>query len=313
MTRKLALLFPGQGSQYIGMGSDIAEAFPETRILFEQVDDICQKPISKLCFHGPLDALTLTVNLQPAVTVVSLACLAALKSCGVTPQVSAGHSLGEYAALAAAEGISASDALALVNRRGELMHRESLEHPGAMAALIGLPIEKVEKIVAEACEEEILGVANHNTADQIVVTGQEAAVSRAIALAKKEGGKAVPLRVSGAWHCALMEKAVPDFRRFMDSIAFSSPKTRVLFNATAAGEDDPDSIKDIMARQLVSPVRWYDIVQTMLADGVNLFLEVGPKKVLSGLVKKIIPPQSPASVFNVEDMKSLRLFLETMA
>ena len=312
MTRKMAFLFPGQGSQYVGMGSELAQRFPEAGKLFSLVDEVCQRPISKLCFEGPMDELTLTANLQPAVTAVSLACLMALNRAGIRPDVSAGHSLGEYAALVASGVLSESDAVALVNRRAELMHRESLEHPGVMAALIGLSIEKVEQIVADARENEVLGVANHNTAEQIVITGEKAPVSRAMALAKAREGKAIPLKVSGAWHCSLMNEAVSDFRRFMQGLAFSEPKASVLFNSTAEEENTPERIKDIMANQLISPVRWYDIIQKMLGNGVNVFVEVGPKKVLSGLLKKIIPPGDETSVYNVEDVQTLNLLIEAL-
>lgn len=312
MNHNIAFLFPGQGSQYVGMGSDIAEAFPQVRSLFEQADRICQKPVSRLCFKGPMDELTLTMNLQPAVTAVSLACLAALSHSGIKPSVSAGHSLGEYSALAAAGVLSNEDALALVNKRGELMHREALEHPGAMAAVMGLSVEEVEGIVADAGEGEILGIANHNTAEQIVITGEKSPVSRAISLAKKRGGKAILLKVSGAWHSPLMEKAVGEFRDFMEGIPFSDPSFPVLFNATVEAEYDPEKIKDIMARQLISPVQWYGIIQRMLDDGIRTFVEIGPKKVLTGLMKKIIPPGEQVAVHHVEDSKSLQLFLDAV-
>jgi [acyl-carrier-protein] S-malonyltransferase len=191
------------------------------------------------------------------------------------------------------------------------MHRESLENPGAMAAVIGMAIETVGEIVALAGERGVIGVANHNTAEQIVITGEKDPLSHAISIIKERGGRAVPLRVSGAWHCRLMEKAVDDFRQFMKDITFSSPETTMLFNATADMETHPEKIKEIMALQLISPVRWYDIILKMLEDGVNVFVEVGPKKVLTGLLKKIIPGQSEAQVYNVEDLESLKRLLET--
>jgi len=312
MTRKIAFLFPGQGSQYIGMGSELAQAFPEAQKVFERVDEVCKKPISKLCFDGPMDELTLTANLQPAVTAVSLACLVALNRSGIKPDVSAGHSLGEYAALVASGVLTGPDAVSLVNKRGELMHRESLEHPGAMAAVIGLSIGEVEQIVADIRENEVLGVANHNTAEQIVITGEKSPVSRAMAMAKEKGGKAIPLKVSGAWHCSLMDKAVGDFREFLEGFTFSEPKTSILFNATADEEKNPLKIKDIMASQLISPVRWYDIIQKMIEKGTNVFVEVGPKTVLSGLMKKIIPSHVEASVYSVQDIKTLDPLIEAL-
>lgn len=305
MSEKVAFLFPGQGSQYVGMGKDMVNAFPEVKEIFEQVDDICQKPISQLCFDGPADELTLTINLQPAITAVSLACLASLDKSGIKPMVSAGHSLGEYAALSATGAVSSYDALRLVKKRGELMHRESLENPGSMAAVLGMPLAKVDQIVAQAAGEGVIAVANHNTADQIVITGENEPISRAVDLIKDNGGKAIPLKVSGAWHCPLMGNAVDDFRRFMRDVRFSTPETTMLFNATAESENQPENIKEILARQLVSPVKWYDIVLKMLDEGVNVFVEVGPKKVLSGLLKKIIPPEREVKLFNVENPESL--------
>lgn len=313
MTRKVAFLFPGQGSQYVGMGFDISNAFPKAKALFELADEICRKPISKLCFEGPLDDLTLTENLQPAVTVVSLACLVALSQSGVQPVMAGGHSLGEYAALVAAGVISTRGALALVNKRGELMHRESLEHPGTMAAVIGMSVEEVKRIVDEVRGDDILGIANHNTAEQIVITGEKEPVSRAITRVKEKKCKAIPLKVSGAWHCGLMEKAVNDFRQFMEDIPFSGPRLPLLFNATAEEEVNPGKIKDIMAQQLVSPVRWYDIILKMFHEGVDVFVEVGPKNVLTGLVKKIAPPEQDVFLHSVEDVKGLNALLETLA
>lgn len=314
MNDKIAFLFPGQGSQIIGMGRDVLDAYPETGKIFEDVDKICQQPISKLCFEGPMDELTLTLNLQPAITAANLACLGALTQAGVKPSVSAGHSLGEYAALTSSGVLSPHDALLLVKKRGELMHRESLENPGAMAAVIGMDIEEVENIVHRAEEKGILAVANHNTAEQIVITGEKEPLAHAMTLVKERGARAIPLKVSGAWHCDLMKNAVDEFRKFIGGIPFSGPDTMMLFNATANHENDPDRIKDIMADQLTSPVRWFDIIRKMLNDGVNIFVEVGPKNVLTGLLKKIVPIQENGiKAFNVGDMKSLHSFIEYLS
>ncbi len=313
MSKRIAFLFPGQGSQFIGMGKDMAERFPEAREVFDQVDDVCNKPMSKLCFEGPLEELTLTVNLQPAITAVNLACLSALRKSGIRPMVSAGHSLGEYSALAAAESLADYDALKLVRKRGELMHRESLSNPGSMAAILGMSVEDVEKIVAKAGDSGVLAVANHNTAEQIVITGEQGPLSSAVEMVKKNGGKAIPLKVSGAWHCLLMEKAVEDFRLFMKDISFSAPQTTVLFNATAESENRPEKIKELMARQLISPVKWYDIIVNMESSGVDTFVEVGPKKVLTGLLKKILSRDKEAKIYNIEDTQGLEDFLKAVA
>lgn len=312
MAERMAFLFPGQGSQVVGMGRDLSETFPEARRVFERVDEICQRSISQLCFAGPMETLILTENLQPAIAAVSLGCLEVLKGSGIQPNVSAGHSLGEYAALASSESISTDDALRLVQKRGELMHREALANPGAMAAVVGLDLQAVREVVALAKEGEVLTVANHNTADQVVLTGQEGAVTRATQLLKRRGGKAIPLKVSGAWHSPLMGGAVEEFRRFMDHVPFSNPRSSILLNATAEDGSDPEQIKDIMARQLTSPVRWYEIVLKILSQGITTFAEIGPKRVLTGLLKKIAPSDTPLKVFNLEDQASLRAFMDQM-
>jgi [acyl-carrier-protein] S-malonyltransferase len=313
MSQKIAFLFPGQGSQYVGMGKDIIDRFPDAKIIFDQVDEICENPISKLCLEGPMEELTLTANLQPAITAVNLACLMALNKSGIRATISAGHSLGEYAALASAGSLSEYDALRLVDKRGELMHREAMAKPGSMAAVLGMDIEAVGRIVFQAREAGVLAVANHNTAEQIVITGEKEPLSHAVELVKEKGGKAIPLKVSGAWHCSLMQNAVNDFLQFMGDVSFSAPETSVLFNATAESESDPEKIKDLMAKQLITPVRWYDIIQNMTAEGVNVFVEVGPKKVLTGLLKKTLPRDIGAKVYNVEDVQSLEGFLGAMA
>jgi len=312
MTEKIAFLFPGQGSQFVGMGQDLLNPFPAVKTIFDQVDEICQKPISKLCVEGPIAEVTLTENLQPAITAVNLACLAALNESGIKSTVSAGHSLGEYAAMVSAGVLSDYNALRLAHKRGELMQREAIAHPGGMAAIIGMDIDAVGEIVSQAREKDILAVANHNTAEQIVITGEKEPLSRAIQLVKEKKGKALPLKVSGAWHCELMRAAVEDFRKFMDDIPFSTPQTSVLLNATARIEVNPEKMKNIMAGQLVRPVRWFDIIRNMLEDGVNIFVEVGPKKVLTGLLKKIVLPEKAVKFFNVENAQSLNSFLERM-
>jgi len=310
MSDQMAFLFPGQGSQFVGMGQDLMDRSPEIKNIFEQVDDVCKRSISKLCFDGPMSELTLTENLQPAITAVNLACLSALKNAGVRATVSVGHSLGEYAALASAGVLSYYDALRLVRKRGELMHREALANPGKMAAVIGMDMDAVQDIVAQAKGKDILAVANHNTAQQIVITGQEEPISRAIQLVKERKGKAIPLKVSGAWHSKLMEGGVEEFRRSMDGIQFAKPESAVLFDATAGSETDPEKIKGIMANQLVNPVKWYDIMINLLDSGVDSFVEVGPKNVLTTLLKKIVPSDKDVKISNVQDARSLGDFLE---
>jgi len=313
MGRKIAFLFPGQGSQFVGMGQDLVEQFPGVEHIFRETDQICGKPITHLSFEGPMSELTLTENCQPAITAVSLACLTVLNESGIKASVSAGHSVGECASMVSAGILSESDALKLVHKRGTLMHREALANPGHMAAVIGLDMEAVLEIVAEAKNDEILDVANHNTAQQIVITGQKDPVARAVKMAKEKKGKAIPLKVSGAWHSGLMQGGVDEFRAFMEGIPFSPPRSDMMFNATAQCETDPERIKDIMANQLVSPVKWYDIMRKMLDDGIDTFVEVGPKKVLAGLLKKIASPDDAVNVFTVQDPKGLEGVLENIS
>jgi [acyl-carrier-protein] S-malonyltransferase len=313
MPENIVFFFPGQGSQYVGMGRDLADQFPKVKDVFDKADEICQKPISKLCFEGPLTELTLTENLQPAITAVNLGCLIALNESGIGPKVSAGHSLGEYAALVSAGVISIFDALRLVQKRGELMHREAHENPGGMAAVMGVDADAVQEVIAQAREKDILDIANYNTAEQIVITGEKEPLHRAIQMIKERGGRAIPLKVSGAWHSKLMQGAVAEFKEFIDGIHFSRPECKVLFNATARSETDPEVIKDIMANQLVSPVKWYDIMINAVKNGVNTFVEVGPKTVLSGLLKKVIPSDEDGKIYSVQDVQSLRGFLKTVS
>ncbi len=190
------------------------------------------------------------------------------------------------------------------------MHREATANPGDMVALIGLDISAVNEIIDEISGNGVLAVANHNTAEQTVITGEKEPVLRAAELAKQRTGRAVALKVSGAWHCDLMKGAVDEFRQFMEDIPFSEPNSSMLFNATAKKESSPEEMKNIMARQLISPVRWYDIMIAMLEDGIDTFVEVGPKNVLAGLLKKTVPADKEVKIYNVQDTQSLNKFLE---
>ncbi len=310
MRNKIAFLFPGQNSQIIGMGKDLADNFPECREIFEKLDDVCEKPMSKLCFEGPEDELILTVNQQPAITAVNLACLKAIGLKGIKADISAGHSLGEFPALVSAGVITEYDALRIVKKRGELMHRESLLHPGVMAAVMKLTYDRVAEIVAKASEKGLLAIANHNSEQQIVITGLKEPMEYAMEMVKEEKGRAIPLKVSGAWHCDLMKGAVEEFRTYMEDIPFSKPTSTMLFNATADVENDPEKIKDIMANQLISPVKWYDIILRMIKEGVYTFVDVGPQKQMWGLVGRILPKGSHAITCSVEDVESLEEFIK---
>jgi len=300
MMNKTAVIFPGQGSQYLGMGAEFIAASDKAAGLMARADEISGLPISRLVSEGPMADLTRTLHLQPAMTVVNLICWQAFLATGVKVDYLAGHSLGEYAALAAAGILDDEAVLRLVTERGRLMEREAAANPGGMIAALGLDIEVVREIVAEVGMEGRITAANHNCATQIVISGSAEALDIAAPLIKERGGKAIPLKVSGPWHSELIAGAITDFVVAMEKETFNAPKTPVFFNVTAGLEDDPAAIRDIMARQIASTVRWYEIINRMLELGVRNFIEIGPKGVLSGLVKKIVPADLDCRVIQAD-------------
>jgi [acyl-carrier-protein] S-malonyltransferase len=308
---KTVFLFPGQGSQAVGMGKDIHNEFAFVRELFEMAEEITKNHLMRLCFEGPMESLTQTVNLQPAVTTVSLSFLAVLENEGIFPDIVAGHSLGEYGALYSSGTISRQDTIRLVDVRGRLMHRESLRHQGAMHAIVGLDINEVQEIVNEAAKEGVVSIANHNTQNQIVITGSPNPVKKASEIATRKGAKSIALKVSGAWHSELIKGAKEDFDKFINEIEFHIPERPVVHNYTAAlSPSDPDQIRTIMVQQLCHPVRWYDSVCKLNEMGVINYAEIGPGKVLTGLVKKILPKNSSARLFNINSLKALESFVK---
>ena len=308
--KKTAFLFPGQGSQSVGMGEEFYREYDVVRDIFDMTEEITRINISKLCFKGPMDDLTKTVNLQPAITAVNLGCLAAIEKEYNAYQWCAGHSLGEYCALNAAGVISKEDTIRSVFSRGELMHRDATRHRGVMHAIVGLPIEEVSEMVAEGQKEGVVSVANHNTELQIVITGAEKPVDQVSALATANGAKSIPLKVSGAWHSTLIKDAQDEFKEYLETISFNAPQKSLFLNVTADSSDNSDEIREIMGRQLCSPVRWYDAMNKMIGEDVEVFVEVGPGRVLAGLLKKILPKDHPAKIYNVGNMKQLEKFLK---
>ena len=308
--KKTAFLFPGQGSQSVGMGEEFYREYDIVREIFDMTEEITRINITKLCFKGPMEDLTMTVNLQPAVTAINLACLAVIEKENIAYQLCAGHSLGEYGALCAAGVNSKEDTIRLVYKRGELMHREAGKQPGAMHAIVGLPIEAVSELVAEVQKNGIVSVANHNTQQQIVITGAPPAVEQVSSMAVAKGAKSIPLKVSGAWHSELIKGAQDEFKDYLDTIGFEAPQKQVFFNVTAAPEENPAEIRNIMTRQLCSPVRWYDTMNLLMEQEVEVFVEVGPGRVLAGLLKKTLPKDYPGRFYNVANLKQLEKFLK---
>jgi [acyl-carrier-protein] S-malonyltransferase len=306
---KTAYLFPGQGSQSVGMGQEFYQEYDVVREIFDMAEETAKLRISKLCFTGPMEELTQTANLQPAVTTVNLACLAILKKEGIEYDFCAGHSLGEYSALNAAGVVSCEDTIKLAYKRGELMHRESTKYKGAMHAIVGLPIAEVDDLVAEVQPQGVVSVANHNSKLQIVITGSPQPVEKVSMLAAQKGAKSIPLKVSGAWHSELIKGAEQEFKAVLAQIGFNPPEKSIILNVSADISTEADEIKDIMDRQLCSPVKWYDSMGKLMDAEVETFVEVGPGRVLAGLLKKILPADYPAKVYNISNMKQLEKFL----
>ncbi len=302
---KLAVLFPGQGSHFVGMGKEFLHSDHDAAVFLEKAETICGLPVSRLIQEGPLEELTRAKHLQPALTVMNLICWQALEKAGIMPDFAAGHSLGEYSALCAGGILTPESTLALVTERGRLMEREGRKNPGAMAAVLGLTLTEVEELLAALSTDGIVTVANHNTEKQVVIAGEVHALEAATEAVHKKGGKVIKLNVSIANHSPLVRDAVPDFVEIMKEVNFKSPTIPILFNVTAATESDPGTIRDIMARQIASRVRWLDIMKTLMAENVRTFIEAGPKTVLSGLLKKILPRDYEYTIFQIDTPEKL--------
>ena len=296
--KKTAIIFPGQGSQFVGMGREFIDADHDAAALMQLAQDTCEFPLEALCKEGPIEDLTRVLHLQPAMTVTNLICWQALTK--ALPEFKAayfaGHSLGEYSALHAAGVLSAADCLALVTRRGELMEREGEANPGGMRAVLGLTIDEIDELLGAYKGNGTVVVANHNSEKQVVVSGDIEGLDGFSELCGDKGGKVIPLNVSVANHSPMVAGAVEDFAGYMQYITFNTPRVPVFFNVTGKTEDDPKVIRETMARQIASRVKWFDSVNAMIDDGVEVFVEVGPKKVLTGLMRKIVPKGSATCV-----------------
>ena len=308
---QIAFLFPGQGSQAVGMGKDLAERYPVARQVFEEADAALGTKLSQLCFEGPEDQLRLTENTQPAILTVSVAALRVLNEKGVKPSFVAGHSLGEYSAHVAAGTISFTDAVRAVHNRGKYMQEAVPVGTGSMAAIVGMNIEAVAALCADAAQGEVCEPANINSPDQIVISGSVGAIERAVRLAEERGAKrAKMLQVSAPFHCSLMKPAQERLAADLNALSFSAPQVPVIANVFAKPVEDAVSACEALIRQVTGSVNWNESIQLLIARGVQTFIEVGPGKVLSGLMRQI---DRTKKAVNVEDEASLQKTAEYLA
>lgn len=300
----LAYVFPGQGSQQVGMGRDLYNAFTQAREVFEEADDALGIPLSRLCFEGPEEELAQTVNAQPAILTASIACLKSAASVAgglICPAFMAGHSLGEYTALIAAQVLDFREAVRLTRQRGRLMQEAGEREPGGMAALIGLDELSVEEI----CQETGAQVCNLNSPTQIVIGGSRETLVRAMDLARAMGARHITqLKVSGAFHSSLMQPAAEGMAQTISQLDFRDPSVPIVVNSTAQPVTTAAEIKQELLQQLSSCVQWQKSVEYMVGAGVSTFIEIGPGQVLNGLIKRI---NQEAQILNIEDISSIRV------
>ncbi len=299
---QLAFIFPGQGSQRVGMGSELARTYPVADAVFQEADAALERALSQLCFEGPENTLKQTENTQLAILVCSVATLRVLETFGIVPHAVAGHSLGEYSALVAAGVLDFSDALRLVHARASYMAEAGETQQGTMAAILGMETEQLQQLCDTA--EGVVNIANYNCPGQLVISGEIAAVNRVVSLAKVEIGdrRCRLLPVSGAFHSPLMVPAQQKFGAVLDSVTLHPPKIAIAMNVTGTFATDADDIRQLLFEQITQPVQWEKTLMTIEETGVTRFIEVGPGKVLSGLVKRTLPE---SSAMNVEDVETL--------
>ncbi len=301
---KTAFVFPGQGSQFVGMGKDFTENYSEARAIFQEADESLECALSNLCFNGPEEELKLTINTQPAILTTSIAILKLVEQEGITADFVAGHSLGEYSALVAAESLSFQDAVRIVRQRGAFMQEAVPPGEGTMAAIMGLSKEKVEEICQKASAQGIVEPANYNSPVQIVVAGAVKGVEKAVEIAKEEGAKrTVMLPVSGPFHSSLLKPASLRLKEVLDKINIVPAKIPVVANITAEQETEPELIRKNLIDQVSGAVRWQQSVEKLQSLGVKRYIEIGPGKVLSGLIKKV---DKTAEIYNIGDVDSFK-------
>lgn len=291
MAKKLGLLFPGQGSQYVGMGKELLEQFPSARSAFQEASDVLGEDVEKLCLEGPEERLRLTANAQPAILTLSIAAFrVAAQELGISPVCGAGHSLGEYSALVAAQAMSFPEAVLAVRKRGEFMQQAVPQGQGAMAAVLGLDAREVDRICREEAGSEVVVAANYNGPGQVVVSGHASAVQRVAKAAKQQGArKVVELPVSAPFHSPLLAPAGERLQKVLENLSFRDPVFPVISNVDAGPYPGASAAVEILTRQVSRPVRWEESMKLMASWGVNVAVELGPKKVLVGLLKRISP------------------------
>jgi [acyl-carrier-protein] S-malonyltransferase len=309
MEHHTAFVFPGQGSQYAGMGRDVAEKYPAARRVFDDIDAALGFSISTLCFEGPEDQLKLTENTQPAILAVSSALHAVLEERGATRRdLVAGHSLGEYSAIVSVGGLTPAEAATIVRARGRFMQDAVPVGSGGMAALIGPTVEEARSICEEAAQGEVVAMANINAPGQIVIAGTKSGIERAIDIAKQRGvRRALPLPVSAPFHCELMKPAADRLEPILESAGFKDLWFSLVSNVDASPIGTPTAVRNALLRQVAAPVRWVESVQKMIGMGVKRIVEIGPGSVLTGLIKRIDPS---VELHNVSDVPTLEAFLE---
>lgn len=311
---KIAFIFSGQGSQYIGMGKELYDNIPSCKKIYDKANEVLGFDLKELIFNGDKEELNITENTQPAILTTSIAILQAIKDKGINPDIVAGLSLGEYSALVASDSLDFETAVSLVKKRGRFMQEAVPQGIGSMVAVIGLNEDKIKKVLKVASEKGIVEIANYNTNNQIVIGGESKAVEFASELLKECGARIViPLKVSGPFHTSLLNEASIKLKNEFKNINFNDPKIKTITNVTADFIKNGNEIKDLLINQVKSSVRWSETIEKMLDEGIDTFIEIGPLKTLSSFVREISKEKKAnVKIFNVEDLKSLNKTLEGM-